>query len=363
MTNGLKFQAVRAARRTSLSARTVEVRGMSGTINAISPKWSPGPRVRRSSPSTATVACPSRIRKKAPPPLPCPSRIRKKAAPPLPCVTISLPADISRSAMVWARPSSCLRPTWERNGTFWSASSVTDMGADATDQEALRPETRSAPSRTIRERGTTRSNPAASARSRTSGWVWANTPSSAGAVPTTSAGSTSMTSPTSTSGSSRTISCPPWRSTSSTRECSIRSGIRSATRATTDALLRADPPELLAHGLGPAPGLHDLGATGAHLAQRDLAVDAGVVEQRQRGVHGGRRRRVTEPVGHQDAPVPIVLRVGLGVAGDHEHRGRHVLVLVEDPHVELEVGPVVGQRIDDLLERVSQAHDLNSSRA
>src|SRR3954447_27040472 len=102
----------------SLSARTVEVRGTSGTISAISPKWSPGPSVRRSSPSTTTVAWPSRI--------------RKKATPPLPWVTISLPGDASRSAMVCARPSSSLRWTWDRNGTFWSASSVTDMATDAT---------------------------------------------------------------------------------------------------------------------------------------------------------------------------------------------------------------------------------------
>src|SRR5215207_7193271 len=116
-TNGLKFQVVRAARRTSVSARTVEVRGMSGTMRAISPKWSPGPRVRRSSPSTTTVAFPSRM--------------RKNATPPLPCVTTSLPAAASRSVIVWARPARSLRETSARNGTFWSASSVTDMASDA----------------------------------------------------------------------------------------------------------------------------------------------------------------------------------------------------------------------------------------
>ena len=63
-----------------------------------------------------------------------------------------------------------------------------------------------------------------------------------------------------------------------------------------------------------------------------------------------------EPVRDQDAPVPVVPGVRLRVAGDHEHGRGHVLVLVEDPHVELEVGPVVGQRVDDLLKRVGERH-------
>src|SRR5436190_23606940 len=106
----------------SLSARTVEVRGRSGTISAISPKWSCGPSRRTSRPPTSTVACPSRI--------------TKNATPPLPWVTISLPGGTSRSATVRARLSSALRGTGDRNGTFWSASSVTDMTADATSSAA-----------------------------------------------------------------------------------------------------------------------------------------------------------------------------------------------------------------------------------
>ena len=47
-------------------------------------------------------------------------------------------------------------------------------------------------------------------------------------------------------------------------------------------LLRAEPLELLAHRLGPAPHLRHLDPAGADLADRQLAVDPGVVEQLQR---------------------------------------------------------------------------------
>src|SRR6185503_20196709 len=49
-------------------------------------------------------------------------------------------------------------------------------------------------------------------------------------------------------------------------------------------LLRADPAELLAHGLRPAPHLDHLDAPGARVADAQLTVDARVVEQLQRAV-------------------------------------------------------------------------------
>ena len=47
---------------------------------------------------------------------------------------------------------------------------------------------------------------------------------------------------------------------------------------------------------------------------------------------------------------------GLRVARDQVHRRVDVARLVGDPQVELEVGPVVGQRVDDLLEGVGEGH-------
>ena len=61
-------------------------------------------------------------------------------------------------------------------------------------------------------------------------------------------------------------------------------------------------------------------------------------------------------MGDDQAPVPVAARVGLSVAGDHQDGGVDVAALVEDPDVHLEVGPVVGQRVDDLGERVGEAH-------
>src|SRR6185369_6463277 len=78
-------------------------------------------------------------------------------------------------------------------------------------------------------------------------------------------------------------------------------------------LLRADALELLAHGLGPAPHLHDLDAAAARLAHPQLALQAGVVEQLQRAVDGRGGRRVAEAVRDEDPPVPVVLGVRLGV--------------------------------------------------
>src|ERR1700704_1672730 len=93
---------------------------------------------------------------------------------------------------------------------------------------------------------------------------------------------------------------------------------RSGTNATIRAirLLRAELLELLAYGLGSSPHLDDLGPPGPDLADGHLAVDPGVVEELQRGMDCRRRRRMTEPVGDQDPPVPLRLRVRLGVARD-----------------------------------------------
>src|SRR5215204_2917574 len=135
----------------------------------------------------------------------------------------------------------------------------------------------------------------------------------------------------------------------STLDPSSRSSKTATTRAT--ALLRADAAELLPHRLGAAPHLGRLDAAGAPLAQDELALDAGVVEQLQRAVHGWRRGGVPELVGDEDLPVPVVVRVRERVAGHDERRRVHVAILL-DAQVELEIRPVRRERVDDLLEVV-----------
>ena len=68
-------------------------------------------------------------------------------------------------------------------------------------------------------------------------------------------------------------------------------------------------------------------------------------------------------VGHQHPPVPVVARVGLRVAGDEVDARRRCSATRREAQVELEVGPVVGQRVDDLLECVGEAHRWAAYRA
>src|SRR5207248_10194889 len=239
--------------------------------------------------------------------------------------------------------------------------------------------TSAGPSRCIRERGTTWSNPAARARSRTSGSTWAKkpstltpwssppafsestscTPSNASVVRST----TRMSIPPASSHASdselnRSTSWPACSSAAWTFEPKSRSGITAPMRAMAKpaGLLGADPPELLADGLGATPHLRDLHAPAAHLAHRQLARDPRLVEQPHCGMRRRDRGGVAKAVRHEDPEVPVVVRVRLGVARDHVHGGVAVARLVLDPQVELEVGPVVRKRVDDLLERVGEAH-------
>ena len=58
-----------------------------------------------------------------------------------------------------------------------------------------------------------------------------------------------------------------------------------------------------------------------------------------------------------DAAVTRVLCLGLGVDLREHHRGVDVAVLVGDPQIELEVGPIVGKRLDDLGEVLGEWHE------
>ena len=120
------------------------------------------------------------------------------------------------------------------------------------------------------------------------------------------------------------------------------------------ALLGANPLELLTDRLGPAPHLHDLDAARADLADGQLALDSRVIEQRQRAVDRRRRRRMPETVRDQQPPMPVVTRVGLRIALHEQQRGIDVAPFIEDPQVELEVGPIVRKRLDDLIEGLGQ---------
>ncbi len=114
--------------------------------------------------------------------------------------------------------------------------------------------------------------------------------------------------------------------------------------------------ELFAHGLRTAPHLNCLDATAALLAHSKLTLDARLVEQPQGRVNSGRGSGMTEAMSDQQTPVPVVVGVRLCVAGDQIDGGVDIARLVGQAQVELEVGPVVRERIDDPLEGVGEAH-------
>ena len=87
------------------------------------------------------------------------------------------------------------------------------------------------------------------------------------------------------------------------------------------------------------------------------------VELQQHAVHRGRGGGVPELVCAPDQPVPVVPRVALGVALREDHRRLHVAALVGDPQVELEIGPVARQLVDDPLELRGQGHGRSVLRA
>jgi hypothetical protein len=120
--------------------------------------------------------------------------------------------------------------------------------------------------------------------------------------------------------------------------------------------LRAQAAELLACRLRAPPRLHDLRAPASSLPQRELALDARVVEQPQRVMHRRRRRRVAEAVRDEDAPMPIVMRVRPRVARHEVERSFHVARLVGDTQVELEIRPVLGLGVEHPVEVVREAH-------
>jgi hypothetical protein len=97
-------------------------------------------------------------------------------------------------------------------------------------------------------------------------------------------------------------------------------------------------------------------APAARLAHDHLRLDPRVVQQRQRAVDRLRRGGVPEAMGDQQAPVPVVPRVGACVARRQVQRRFDVARLVGQAHVQLQVRPVVGKRIDDLPEAVREAH-------
>ncbi len=114
--------------------------------------------------------------------------------------------------------------------------------------------------------------------------------------------------------------------------------------------------ELLPDGLGPAPHLRHLDAARARLAHRQLADDPLLVEQLERAAHALGRGGVPELVRHQEAPMPIVVRVRLRVDLNQDRGRLDVALLVEDPNVELKICPVGWKRSDYRFEVLGKRH-------
>src|SRR5215218_2784850 len=153
-----------------------------------------------------------------------------------------------------------------------------------------------------------------------------------------------------------TTSWPAAVSVASTLLPSIRSATASNRAISAFPLDRAALAELFADALRPAPHLHDLGAPLAHLGNGQLAADAFAVQLGQHGLDGLRRRGMAEAVGDEQPPVPIRVAVDLRVDLAQSHGAVDVVGLVLDPQVELEVGPVGRQRLEDALEVIGEGH-------
>jgi hypothetical protein len=79
-----------------------------------------------------------------------------------------------------------------------------------------------------------------------------------------------------------------------------------------------------------------LGAPDPHVADGQLAVEPGVVEQLQRAVDGRRGGAMAEAMRDVDAPVPVVVAMGLRVDRHQQRRRLDVALLIEDPQIERE---------------------------
>lgn len=119
---------------------------------------------------------------------------------------------------------------------------------------------------------------------------------------------------------------------------------------------RAALTELFAHALRPAPHLNYLGAAFTDLAQVELTGEPLLVEPPQHPEHRLRSRRLPEAVGDRNPPVPLRLRIRLGVDQAEVDGSVDVSVFVIDPQIELEVGPVGRQRIEHILKVLGECH-------
>ena len=61
-----------------------------------------------------------------------------------------------------------------------------------------------------------------------------------------------------------------------------------------------------------------------------------------------------EAVGDQDAPVPAGARIRLRVGLSEDHRRLDVSLLVVDPELDLEIGPIPGKLVDDTREALGE---------
>ena len=114
--------------------------------------------------------------------------------------------------------------------------------------------------------------------------------------------------------------------------------------------MRAPGAELATHRLRAAPHLDHLGAALLHVADDHRAVDPLIVEERKRSRDGVGSGRVAEAVRDVDPEVPLGLRVRLGVDLGDVRRGLDVAVLVAQPQVADDVGPIVWQRLEQFGE-------------
>ena len=118
-------------------------------------------------------------------------------------------------------------------------------------------------------------------------------------------------------------------------------------------LLGASFAELFANAFRPAPHLDDLDPALADLTEVEGAGVSLAVHPGEHSLDGLRCRGLAEAVGHHQAPVPIRPGIGLGIDEAELDGGVDVPGLVVDAKVNLEIGPVIGERIEYRLEVLS----------
>src|SRR4051794_32957169 len=159
--------------------------------------------------------------------------------------------------------------------------------------------------------------------------------------------------------------CPAAPSVASIRLANIRSGATARMRATLRPPRRsqaATAAKVPAHALRPAPHLDDLGPPLVNVPDDQLAIDALAIQELESPLHRLGRGGVAKAMRDQQSEVPVGLRIRLRVHLREQDSRVDVALLVGDPEVQLEIGPIVRERVDNFLKGLGERHPAEKPR-